>query len=174
MLLAASERRAANSKKILARVHLAVTLACLPKFQRWKSEPHEAPVSSVPQAIGSAAEKLLPELNIKRAKDKKPPLEWQKTFGLKGELDKGPKEPGVKVPDLSEKGKTTCFYQVTSGDPTGVGQDMRLLVENFSRSDYSEGTDLVVVTQVKPSPLKLPQLKPGPLPLPPLVPKRER
>jgi len=127
------------------------------------------------KALEEEIKKLLPKLNEDRARDGKPPLEWQRTFGPGGELDINSNEIGVKVPDLTEKGKTTCFYQVTSGDPSGVGQGMRMLVENFSRSkEYSEGTDIVVVTQVKPSPLKLPQLKPGPLPLPPPVPKREQ
>jgi hypothetical protein len=126
-------------------------------------------------AYGNAFEeelkKLLDDHNIDRAKNNKPPLEWQKTFGPGGELNKKRNEAGVKVPDITDKGKTTCFYQVTTGDPTGVGQGMRLLVENFSRTkEYSEGTDIVVVTQVKPS-----QVKPRSLPLPlPLVPERER
>ena len=125
--------------------------------------------SNEDRAYGEALEKeinkLLPELNIKRAELEKPPLEWQKTFGPGGELGIDKNKLGVKTPDLTgkEKGKTACFYQVTSGDPSGVGLGMRMLVENFSKSKYATGTDIAIVTQVKPSPL----------PIPP-VPRRER
>jgi hypothetical protein len=116
-------------------------------------------------AYGDALEieikKLLPKLNKDRAKLGKPPLEWQKRFGPGGELEINRNQLGVKVPDLTgkEKDKTACFYQITSGDPSGVGQGMRLLVENFSRSKYAEGTDLAIVTQVKPSPLPMPPVQ---------------
>lgn len=121
-------------------------------------------------ALEKEIEKLLPELNRKRKGFGKPPLEWKKTFGPGGELDKNPKEFGVKEPDLTEKDKTACFYQVTSGDPSGVGLNMKMLVENFSQSKYAEGTDIAVVTQVKPTPVNRPS---SPLPMPPL-PTRDR
>ena len=79
------------------------------------------------------------------------------------------------IPELTEEEKKACFYQVTSGDPSGIGLGMRMLVENFSRSKYEEGTDIVVVTQVKPTPVRPPRIMPRPLPstLPP-VDKRQR
>jgi hypothetical protein len=120
--------------------------------------------SSEDAAYGKALEieinKLLPQLNEKRARDSKPPLEWQKRFGPGGELEINKNELGVKVPDLTgkEKDKTACFYQVTSGDPSSVGLGMRMLVENFSKSTYATGTDIAIVTQVKPSPLPMPPM----------------
>jgi hypothetical protein len=125
--------------------------------------------SNEDRAYGEALEKeideLLPKLNKERKRADKPPLEWQKRFGPGGESEINKNKLGVKVPDLTgkEEDKTACFYQVTSGDPSGVGLGMRMLVENFSKSAYAVGTDIAIVTQVKPSPL----------PMPP-VPRRER